>query len=111
MAGIALQELEGKDVENGGVTEEELFFFCFIHVLLNSRASAEKAGRGFDSREIVFEQWGGGCRKHWETFIEAREFWYISYAVEAVELILKMVIAELIADKKHDQETAGHTNG
>src|SRR5579872_6537850 len=102
--------MEGKDVEKGGVTEEELFFFCFIYVLLDSCAPAKKAGGGFDAREIVFEQWGGGRRKHWETFIEAREFWCIRYAVETVELILKMVITELVADKKHDQETAGHAD-
>ena len=111
MPWIALQKMKGKDVENGGITEEELFFFRFIQVFLDGRAPAEKASRGFDTRKIVSEQGRGGCRKHREPFVEACEFWCIRYSVEPVKLILKMVITELVADKKHDQEAAGQADG
>jgi hypothetical protein len=110
MLGISLQEMKGKDVENGGITEEELFFFRFIQVFLDSRAPAEKASRGFDARKIVSEHGRGGCRKHREPFVEAREFWCIRYPVEPVKIFLKMVITELVADKKHDQEAAGQAD-
>ena len=41
--GITMQEMRGKDVENGRVTEKELYFSRFIYAFLDGRAPAEKA--------------------------------------------------------------------
>ena len=111
LTGIPFEEIKGKDVEQGGVGEEEAILFQFHRSLVYRRASLEQAGGGLYTGKLGFEQRGGRRGKDGQSFGQTREFREVDDAVDAIELLLVVVETYFIANEEHDQKTAGHANG